>query len=69
MKKIIQINPEEKSVVAVHESQITAAKTSRVCLSSIKKCLQNKRKSAGGFLWIHYSKGRDSKEFVEFVCS
>lgn len=52
-KPVKQIDKNSKEVIAVYESAQHAEKTTGVVASSIRSVCNNKRKTAGGFIWLY----------------
>ena len=50
-KEVVQIDPNDNSIVAIFCSMVEAEKVTGISYTSISKCCNNKLKLAGGFQW------------------
>lgn len=49
------------NLIAIYDSQREASEKTKICRSSITKCVNNKRKTAGGYKWQYFVEGSTTK--------
>lgn len=64
MKKVVQINKKDYSIIKVWDSGEEASLTLGIHQSNMSKCLSGERISTGGYIWSFYDESENSEELA-----